>query len=515
MNRMVSGLSFEFMAPFRSGNLWRKCFMKPTRYIKIQETLEKRISEGRYPVGSKLPTEEGLAKEFGVNRHTIRRALKHLLERGYIKRGPRVGSVVVSRTPTLDSRGKVTVKYVYFSYAPGNETPRDCVIAGICADFNADNPGVEVVPTPVKRSGLLFSPHIPTHDNSGAVLVARVDYLADYARRDVFLPLDSFEDFTAVSDGLDARLVRYSKNSRGETGVVALPIQMAAWMMVVNLPLFEEFGFSEEDVPSTWGELLAVSAKIAADGRDRGILPFEPLLHHSGAQSMTRYLPYLYSVSEDGLLIERSGKLRINVDAATTFLEWVAEMYGVLAKPIPLGRFFTNGKAVFRFSATAGMVGEMKLKHDLNVALFPIPRHEPAGRPATVLNAAFAGIVAPSANSEAKRLAAWRFIKHLASSDVQKRFFDEFRDLPSRLDMAPIVAATGGEVVKAFEFATEYGKPAYDFPFNTDVHRIVLQAFANVATRRSTPAAAVSQAQFMLDHYAFDKTSTSCPDEDF
>lgn len=47
------------------------------------------INEGRYTPGDKLPTEAALARRFGVNRHTIRRALGDLAKTGavYSRRG--------------------------------------------------------------------------------------------------------------------------------------------------------------------------------------------------------------------------------------------------------------------------------------------------------------------------------------------------------------------------------------------------------------------------------------------
>ena len=50
------------------GTVWRE----------ICATLKTDIREGRYPPGGKLPTEANLAARFGVNRHTVRRALAEM-----------------------------------------------------------------------------------------------------------------------------------------------------------------------------------------------------------------------------------------------------------------------------------------------------------------------------------------------------------------------------------------------------------------------------------------------------
>ncbi len=50
----------------------------------IEAALSSEIAEGQYPAGAKLPTEAELASRFGVNRHTVRRALAEMQSRGSI-----------------------------------------------------------------------------------------------------------------------------------------------------------------------------------------------------------------------------------------------------------------------------------------------------------------------------------------------------------------------------------------------------------------------------------------------
>lgn len=64
--------------PMRRGTgvtLWRQ----------IAERLEAEITTGALRAGQRLPVETDLAQTFGVNRHTLRRALAHLAERGLIE----------------------------------------------------------------------------------------------------------------------------------------------------------------------------------------------------------------------------------------------------------------------------------------------------------------------------------------------------------------------------------------------------------------------------------------------
>jgi GntR family transcriptional regulator len=47
-------------------------------YLQVARTLQDRIVDGDYPVGSLLPTEHSLAEQFDVSRQTIRQAIGHL-----------------------------------------------------------------------------------------------------------------------------------------------------------------------------------------------------------------------------------------------------------------------------------------------------------------------------------------------------------------------------------------------------------------------------------------------------
>src|SRR6056297_1272608 len=58
----------------------------------IHDSLYRDIAEARYAPGDKLPTEAALARRFGVNRHTVRRAVAELARAGLVH--PRRGAGV-------------------------------------------------------------------------------------------------------------------------------------------------------------------------------------------------------------------------------------------------------------------------------------------------------------------------------------------------------------------------------------------------------------------------------------
>jgi len=68
--------------------------MERPLYRSLAARLERRIAEGRYPLGSQLPPEPMLQREFGVSRITIRQALGMLKRRGLVASRSGIGTVV-------------------------------------------------------------------------------------------------------------------------------------------------------------------------------------------------------------------------------------------------------------------------------------------------------------------------------------------------------------------------------------------------------------------------------------
>ncbi len=73
----------------------------------IRATLAEEIAAGQYGPGDKLPTEAALARRFGVNRHTVRRALKDLAAQEIVH-ARRGAGVFVATRPTDYTVGRRT-----------------------------------------------------------------------------------------------------------------------------------------------------------------------------------------------------------------------------------------------------------------------------------------------------------------------------------------------------------------------------------------------------------------------
>ena len=72
---------------------------RPAIWTSIRDRLTAEIAGGHYGAGDRLPTEAALSRRFGVNRHTVRRALGDLAGSGlvYARRG---AGVFVASRPT-------------------------------------------------------------------------------------------------------------------------------------------------------------------------------------------------------------------------------------------------------------------------------------------------------------------------------------------------------------------------------------------------------------------------------
>ena len=71
---------------------------KLIRYAELARVLTQGIAEGRWPVGSLLPTEFELCEQFHASRHTVRMAIAELQELGLVSLRKKVGTRVEAQS---------------------------------------------------------------------------------------------------------------------------------------------------------------------------------------------------------------------------------------------------------------------------------------------------------------------------------------------------------------------------------------------------------------------------------
>ncbi|MGP9765485.1 histidine utilization repressor [Halomonas sp. AOP13-D3-9] len=70
---------------------------QPPRYQQIKQYLLDNIQTGHFPVDHKIPPEEQLAITFGVSRMTANKAIRDLVQEGYLVRQSGIGTFVTDR----------------------------------------------------------------------------------------------------------------------------------------------------------------------------------------------------------------------------------------------------------------------------------------------------------------------------------------------------------------------------------------------------------------------------------
>jgi GntR family transcriptional regulator, transcriptional repressor for pyruvate dehydrogenase complex len=81
----------------------RKVAQQGSLSVHVADQLEALITQGKIPVGQKLPTENSLCESFGVSRTVIREAITHLKSLGLVETRRGVGTTVL-RSTTIEAR---------------------------------------------------------------------------------------------------------------------------------------------------------------------------------------------------------------------------------------------------------------------------------------------------------------------------------------------------------------------------------------------------------------------------
>src|SRR5262249_57391295 len=92
-------------------------------WSQIGKALAEEIEAGLIPAGSRLPADSDLAARFGVNRHTVRRALRHLQDEGLLRSERGRGTFVVDDVMDyrLGARTRFTENLLAARRVPGRK----------------------------------------------------------------------------------------------------------------------------------------------------------------------------------------------------------------------------------------------------------------------------------------------------------------------------------------------------------------------------------------------------------
>jgi len=132
----------------------------------VADGIERGIADGRFAAGEKLPGEMEIAETYRVNRHTVRRALATLAERGLVRAERGSGTYVETRRIAYPLRSRTRFSEIV---GAGGQEPRGQLI-----DTSEDVATRELARELGLKTG---APLIPSH----GALDATLDLAADYA----------------------------------------------------------------------------------------------------------------------------------------------------------------------------------------------------------------------------------------------------------------------------------------------------------------------------------------------
>ncbi len=127
------------------------------KYRKVTDIVRERIEDETYKVGELLPDQNALAKEFKVNRLTVKKALDILASEGLIYKQSGLGTYVRGKIPFVDKEKDVAIDD----------------FKGTCQEF---------VPNRVKSDVLMFDVQLPNERIQKNLNIKRIDPVYEIKR---------------------------------------------------------------------------------------------------------------------------------------------------------------------------------------------------------------------------------------------------------------------------------------------------------------------------------------------
>ena len=86
-----------------------------TKYFQVMDRLRQQILSGEIKPGGKLPSENELSREYGISRHTVRKALRILENDGYVEAQHGRGTFCSERMGHMKRSKNIAVVTTYLS----------------------------------------------------------------------------------------------------------------------------------------------------------------------------------------------------------------------------------------------------------------------------------------------------------------------------------------------------------------------------------------------------------------
>ncbi|WP_435278978.1 GntR family transcriptional regulator [Streptomyces sp. 1222.5] len=80
--------------------------VEPPKYVRLAQTLQRRIEDGTYAPGTRVPSENQLVQAFGMSRPTVVRALELLKRDGWLESRQGYGTIVRGRPEVVEHKDR-------------------------------------------------------------------------------------------------------------------------------------------------------------------------------------------------------------------------------------------------------------------------------------------------------------------------------------------------------------------------------------------------------------------------
>ncbi|RKN80434.1 extracellular solute-binding protein [Paenibacillus ginsengarvi] len=218
----------------------------------IVQTLRDEILDGRYAVGSFLPSELALAQRFRISNKSLRSGLAALVKEGLIEKVPSVGNRVVTR------RTRVTLTLL----SPPTML-RDINLMKLLEDFGTIHPWIRIETI----FGFANEQYVP----ADLCILNRLQFREmveadDYAKLEPLQP--SGDAYPFLTDAFAHK-----------EHVYAQPFIFSPIVLCYNKEHFRERNVPEPDGSWTWEHLIRAAAELSVEGERFGICFHLPSEH--------------------------------------------------------------------------------------------------------------------------------------------------------------------------------------------------------------------------------------------
>ncbi|MFA5204616.1 MAG: GntR family transcriptional regulator [Lentisphaeria bacterium] len=132
-------------------------------HLRVQQSIRKRILDGTWGVGAKIPAERELELELGISRLTISKGLAHLVAEGLLTRRRGQGTFVTDQSQQTRHKGLWVKSISPMAEAQGGVPVKHGVMEGLydAVGGSGFQVGVDFYRTPAEQIALLDRPHDP------------------------------------------------------------------------------------------------------------------------------------------------------------------------------------------------------------------------------------------------------------------------------------------------------------------------------------------------------------------